>query len=146
MIRCFLMFLLINTEPISTQYESNGPGTGGEYTAFWYAVVIGPDVICEENTGMADKKLFQTHLVSFEDAVEKQGESTPDGSLQACIVRKAVELWLEMDIMSKSNTRNIQLGSSKSACQIVECSEGIELSFHYLSPVAPSVQEGDLFA
>ncbi|KAH9837718.1 uncharacterized protein C8Q71DRAFT_557804 [Rhodofomes roseus] len=65
---------------------------GGEYITFWYIGQIPRDAVHEADTGMADEKEYQSHLLELDDACEK---------LRGCemlqfsrMVKSAHELWL----------------------------------------------------
>lgn len=42
-----------------------------EYITFWYIAYIPIDAVKELNTGMADESHYVSHLLSFEEAIQK---------------------------------------------------------------------------
>lgn len=73
---------LVNTEPfyISTKAWWKRPqhpdgaahvGDGVEYLTFWYIGYIGDEATREPNTGMLDEKNYQSHLLTYEEAIKK---------------------------------------------------------------------------
>ncbi|KAF9484164.1 hypothetical protein BDN70DRAFT_798276 [Pholiota conissans] len=69
-----------NTEPIAVTLTSWKPKTtrqgepydsGGEYLTTWYVGRIPEDAVKDTGTGMWDEQHYESHLLSFEEAVQR---------------------------------------------------------------------------
>ncbi|KAF9054100.1 hypothetical protein BJ165DRAFT_1436045 [Panaeolus papilionaceus] len=69
----------LNTESIYMTFKpfhprrlSNGQreAQGGQYLTFWYVAQIPADAVHEEGTGMSDEQDFESHLLTYEEALQ----------------------------------------------------------------------------
>jgi hypothetical protein len=77
---------------------------GVEYITFWYIARIPPGAVREENTGMANEVNYESHLLSYEEAMTKLPFEHRDVAHTAWSIWKySLELEQKLETEKKEN-------------------------------------------
>lgn len=86
-------FYISHTPFFHRQQRSSDPpsSSGGEYIVFWFLCQIPADALLEQGTRMPDEQGFVTHLLPFEEAVERM--SHHGDSFESAVLTRAIQIW-----------------------------------------------------
>lgn len=107
-----------STEPIFIHLMTWGPryrgdkmvDPGGEYLTTWYIGQIAADAVYELNTGMADEVNYESHLLSFEDALralapDPAQHAVSQRNFQHTVMHYAIKVFMETEHMQAKAAR-----------------------------------------